>query len=125
MDSNVIFPELPTYVGTPSLGGLLSLLVSVVLPIVAAWFMRSSWTAMQKGLVLLTLAAVKAFAEAWIGAIADDMVFNWATTLYSVVVQFILGVVAYVGLWKGTHTQQQALHGGPVNDRKTINGSTV
>ncbi len=116
MDS-IVFPSLPTYVGEPSLAGLLSLLVTVALPIIAALFMRSSWSAFRKGLVLLVLAAVKAYAEAWLGAVNGDEAFNFVGAAYSTMVQFILAVVAYTGLLKHTAPQQAALVGGPVNDK--------
>lgn len=124
MDS-IIFPQLPTYVGEPSLAGLLSLLVTVALPIIAALFMRSSWSAFRKGLILLVLAAVKSYAEAWLGAVNTDEAFNFVNAAYSTVVQFTLAVVAYVGLLKHTAVQQSALAGGPVNDRRTIDGDVV
>ncbi len=116
MDS-IIFPQLPTFVGEPTLAGLLSLAVTILLPVLAALFMRSSWTAFRKGLVLLAFAAVKAIIEAWLGAETSGETFNWVATLYSVTVQFGLAVVAYLGLLKSTAVQQAALHGGPVNDR--------
>jgi drug/metabolite transporter superfamily protein YnfA len=123
MDS-VIFPTLPTYAGAPTLGGLLSLAVTVLLPIIAALFMRSSWSAFRKGLVLFALAAIKAYLEAWLGAVNHDEAFNFVTAAYSTVVQFVLAVVAYIGLLKGTAVQQSAIAGGPVNDR-TIDGHVV
>ena len=124
MDS-VIFPTLPTYVGAPTLGGLLSLAVTVLLPIIAALFMRSSWSAFQKGVVLFALAAVKAYLEAWLGAVNHDEAFNFVAAAYSTVVQFVLAVVAYTGLLKRTAPQQAALRGGPINDKRTIDGTVV
>lgn len=115
MDS-IVFPDLPTYVGAPTLGGLLSLAVTVLLPIIAALFMRSSWSAFRKGLVLLVLAAAKAYLEAWLGAVNHDEAFNFVGAAYSTLVQFVLAVVAYVGLLKQTAVQQAALAGGPVKD---------
>lgn len=115
MDS-IVFPALPTYVGAPTLAGLLSLAVTVLLPILAALFMRSSWSAFRKGLVLLLFAAIKAVLEAWLGAINSGVPFNAVTTLYSTLVQFTLAVVAYVGLIKNTKVQQSALASGPVTD---------
>lgn len=113
MDS-IIFPELPTYVGEPTLGGLLSLAVTVLLPIIAALFMRSSWSAFWKGLVLFVLAAIKAYLEAWLGAVNNDEAFNFVAAAYSAVVQFVLAVVAYVGILKGTNVQRSAIESGPV-----------
>ena len=123
MDS-VVFPQLPTYVGAPTLAGLLSLAITILLPILAALLMRASWTAFRKGLVLLAFSAIKAVLEAWLAATDAHTHFNWVTTLYSVLVQFVLAVVAYVGLLKQTSVQQAALRGGPVKDR-TSNGRVV
>lgn len=115
MDS-IIFPELPTYVGEPSLAGLLSLAVTVLLPIIAALFMKSSWSAFRKGLVLFVLAAIKAYVEAWLGAVTSGEDFHFVNAAYSTVVQFVLAVVAYIGLLKNTAPQQAALAGGPIKD---------
>jgi uncharacterized membrane protein len=124
MDS-VVFPALPTYLFEPSLAGVLSLLLTVILPILAAVLMKSRWSALQKGLVLLAMAAVKAFLEAWIGKVESGEVFFWADTLYSVLINFGIAVVAYVGLWKGTSIQQSALASGVTDTPRTINGTVV
>lgn len=122
MDSNVIFPQLPTYVGVMSPAGWLSLIVTAVLPIVAGLFMRAHWSAMAKGLVLLGFAAVKAFLEAWIAANDAHTGFDAGAAAYSTIVMFALGVVAYFGLWRGTTVQQAALAGGIVGS-KVIDGT--
>ncbi len=122
MESNVIFPELPTYVGVPSPGGALSVLVVLVLPIVAAWFMRPQWSPFTKGLILLACAAVKVFLEAWIVSVDASTPFDFAGAAYTVVVQFAMAVVAYFGLLKGTKVQRAALVGGVVHDRRAPTG---
>jgi hypothetical protein len=124
MGSNVIFPQLPTYVGVLSWGGLLSLLVTAVLPIVAGLFMRAHWSAMAKGMVLLGFAAVKAYLEAWIAASDAHTAFAPGPAAYAAVVQFALGVIAYFGLWRNTGVQQAALNGGIVAS-KVIDGDVV
>jgi drug/metabolite transporter (DMT)-like permease len=125
VDPNVIFPKLPTYVGVLSWGGALSVAVTVILPIVAALFMRSHWTAMAKGLVLLVVAAVKAFLEAWIAANDAHTHFNAGAAAYSTVVMFALGVISYFGLWRGTTVQQSALAGGVVPSAAVVDGVAV
>lgn len=112
MESNVIFPELPTYTGVPSLAGILSLALTVLLPVLAALFMRVQWSPFRRGLVLLAFAAVKAFLEAWLISLDADVAFDFGRAAYAVVVQFLLAVVAYFGLLRGTAMQQQALYGG-------------
>jgi hypothetical protein len=117
VESNVIFPELPTYVGVPSLGGLLSLLLTLVLPVAAALFMRVQWSAFAKGLVLLGFSAVKIFVEAWLLAVNASESFNFGQVGYAVVVQFALAVVAYFGLLRNTGVQRAAIAGGVVKSR--------
>jgi hypothetical protein len=123
MDS-VILPELPTYLFAPNLAGILSLALTVLLPLAAALFMRQSWSAGPKGLVLLALAAVKAFLEAWLAAVDTGISINLVELGYAVVVNFGIAVGAYFGLLRGTGAQRAAISGGLVRD-KTIDGETV
>ncbi len=114
MDSNIIFPELPTYTGVPTLAGLLSLAVTFLLPVIAALFMRTTWSPFARGLVLLAVAAVKVFLEAFLVAADAGVDFNFVTAAYTVVVQFTMAVVVHFGLLRGTDLQQAALRGGVV-----------
>jgi hypothetical protein len=120
MDS-VILPELPTYLFAPNLAGVLSLALTVILPLLAALFMRARWSATTKGLVLLAVAAVKAFLEAWAASVADSVAFDFAGVGYAIVINWGLAVVFYFGLLQRSAVQQAALHGGVVRD-KTIDG---
>jgi hypothetical protein len=104
MDS-IVFPSLPTFLFEPSLAGLLSLIVTFLLPLLAALLMKSRWSAFQKGLVLLALATVKAFVEAWLGAVNANEPFDLWRVLYADVINFIIAVAAYVGLLRGTAVQ--------------------
>ncbi|WBB94166.1 hypothetical protein [Verrucosispora sp. WMMC514] len=113
----IILPVLPTYQFSPTLAGLLSLVLTIILPILAALLMRASWSAWRKGLVLLALATAKSYVEAWLLAVGDNVAFNHVTTLYGAGVTFGIAVAMYVGLLKGTPVQQAALRGGFVNDR--------
>lgn len=119
MDS-IVFPTLPTYLFEPSLAGILSLALTVILPLLAALLMRSSWSAFNKGLILLLFATVKAFLEAWIGAVNSGEHFDLWRVLYADVINFGIAVAAYVGLLRGTSVQQSAIQSG-LKDR-TIDG---
>lgn len=114
MGESILLPELPTYLFAPTLAGLLSLLLTFGLPLAAALFMRTIWSAWAKGLVLLGVSAVKTFLEAWAAAVDVGTAFNWTTALYAVLVNFGLAVVFYVGLLKKTTVQQAAIRSGPV-----------
>ena len=122
MDS-IVFPTLPTYLFEPSLAGVLSLALTVILPLLAAVLMRSNWSAFKKGLVLLALAALKAFIELWVGAIESAEAFDAFRTAYSILINFGIAVVAYFGIWKGSDLQRSALRSGV--QPKTIDGHVV
>lgn len=111
MDS-VVFPTLPTYLFEPSLAGVLSLALTIILPFLAALLMKSSWSAPTKGLILLALAAAKTFVEAWVGAVESNEAFNMIEALYMVLINFGIAVVSYFGLLKGTAVQQAAMRSG-------------
>lgn len=115
MDS-IVFPTLPTYLFEASLAGVLSLLLTVVLPVLGALLMKSRWSALQKGLVLLALAAVKTFLEAWVGANESGEVFNLAEAIYTVLINFGIAVVAYFGILRDTAVVRSAQASGPVKD---------
>lgn len=115
-----VLPELPTYLFEPTLAGVLSLVLTFVLPLIAALFMRANWSAWSKGLVLLGVAAVKTFLEAWAAAVAENLAFNFVTAAYAVLINFGLAVVFYVGLLKDTKIQRTAINGGVV---RTIGGT--
>ncbi len=123
MDS-VILPELPTYLFAPTLAGVLSLALTFILPLVAALFMRTTWSAFRKGLVLLVVAAVKSFLEAWFVAVDANVGFNFGETAYAVLVNFGLGVIFYFGFLKDTRAQQAAINGGVVRS-KALDGTAT
>lgn len=118
MDS-IVFPTLPTYLFEPSLAGLLSLVVTVLLPLGAALLMKARWSAFQKGLVLLAMATAKAFFEAWLGAETSGEAFDLWRVLYADVINFGIAVAAYFGLFRDTAVQQAAIHSG-VTDRPPV-----
>lgn len=123
MDS-IILPELPTYLFAPNLAGFLSLALTVLLPLGAALLMRQSWSTSAKGTVLLALAAVKAFLEAWLGAATDNATFNVAEVGYAIAVNWGIAVAVYFGFLKGTSVQQAAIRSG-VKDHRVIDGEAV
>lgn len=121
---SILFPQLPTFTGEPTVAGLLSLAITFLLPLLAALFMRASWRSSTKGLVLLAAAVVKAFLEAWLAAEVNNTGFNFVTAAYAAVVTFAMAVVAYFGILRNMTVQQSALQGGVVSSR-VIEGRTT
>lgn len=85
---------------TPGLPGLLSLIITLALPLLVAFLAKQSWKQTYKGLLLLFLSFVKAFIEVWLNAINTAADFNLWNVLYSAVIAFMFAVGAYLGLLK-------------------------
>jgi len=115
MDDSVI-PTLPSYLFEPSLAGVLSLVLTVLLPLAGALVMRRSMPAGLKASILLFLSAVKSFVEAWIAHVQSQDPFSPWPVAYAIVINFGLAVVAYFGIWRGTAIQQKTIDGGIVKD---------
>lgn len=93
-------PTLPVYGFAPNLGGLLSLAITIVLPILVGLVTRQSTAAGVKAVLLLGLAAVKTVLEAWLQAVNTDVVFDWVPVVYSVLINFGIAVAVHYGLFK-------------------------
>lgn len=79
---------------------MVSLLVAVGLPVVTALLSKPSWSSTTKGLVLLALAAVKTFAEAFI--VSGGVHFDAIDSLWTVGINFVIAVAAYFGILRGS-----------------------
>ncbi len=120
MDS-VVFPELPTYLFETSLAGVLSLVLTFILPLMAGFLMKQSWSTGVKGTILLALATVKAFLEAWLGHVNSAVDFNFLEAVYGALINFGIAVAMYFGILKNTSLQQSAISSG-ISDTKIIPG---
>jgi hypothetical protein len=105
-------PELPTYLFEPSLAGLISTVLTFILPLIAGLLMRANWSAGAKGTTLLAVAAVKVFLENVAANLADGVAFNPWVLLYGVVLNFLVAVAVHFGLLRGTSIQRAAMASG-------------
>jgi hypothetical protein len=95
-------PELPTYVFSPNVGGLLSLVLTMLLPLLVAIVTTRITSANVKAILLLALVVVKTFIEALISAEQQHIDFDAVPFLMNLVLNFIIAVVMHFGLWKPT-----------------------
>jgi hypothetical protein len=96
-------PDLPAYGFDPtSISGLLSLVITVLLPLIVGLLTKQSWSAGAKAVLLLMLSAAKAFVEAWLDAENTGVPFLWTAVAISVITNFIIAVVIHFGLWRPT-----------------------
>lgn len=109
-------PALPGFVFEANLRGLLSTIMTVLLPIFAGLLVKASWSSSTKGVVLLVLSAVKVGVELAIQAIDSGIPVDVFGIVYATLINFVIAVAIYFGVLKGTGVQQAALASG-VKDR--------
>jgi hypothetical protein len=95
-------PALPVYGFAPNLGGLLSLAITILLPILVGLVTRQSTSAGVKATLLLLLSAVNSILSAWLQAENTAAVFDWIPVVYSTLVNFGIAVTLHFGLFKPT-----------------------
>lgn len=97
-----MIPDLPVYAFAPNWGGLASLFLTILLPLLVGIVTRPSTSANAKALLLLVLALVKTFVEAFVAAQTAHVAFQAVPVLMNVVVNFGIAVALYYGLLKPT-----------------------
>ena len=105
-------PALPGYVFEPTLAGVLSTVITFLLPLLAGLLSKQSWSPSVKGVVLLLLSAIKVGIESFIQASADGAHVNVYGIIYSVAINFIVAVGMYFGVLRGSGVQRAAANSG-------------
>ncbi len=96
-------PALPVYGFDPqSVSGLLSLAITVLLPIAVGLLTKRSTSAGAKAVLLLAFAAVKSWLEAWLQAANTGVDFAFVPVAITVVVNFAIAAAVHRGLYKPT-----------------------
>lgn len=109
-------PELPIYGFAPNLGGLLSLAITVLLPILVGLVTRQSTSAGTKAVLLLALSAVNSILSAWLQAENTSAVFEWIPVVYTTAISFGIAVAVHLGFYRPTGVASAAQNSG-VKDR--------
>jgi hypothetical protein len=108
----MLLADLPVYAFAPNWGGLLSLILTLVLPILVALVSTRLTSSGTKAVLLLALATIQTFVEALISAANDYAHFAWVPVIMNAVLNFGVAVIAHFGLWKPTGTADAALDTG-------------
>ena len=96
-------PALPVYGFDPhSLSGLLSLAISVLLPLLVGLITKRSTSPAAQAVLLLAFSAAKSFLEGWLQATNSAVDFAFVPAAISTVVNFAIAVIMHFGLWKPT-----------------------
>lgn len=97
-------PELPAYGFTPTLGSLLSLVITVLLPVLVGLLTKQSWSSGLKAVLLLVLAAVNAILTSALEAANTGVDWEFIPVVYTIAINFLIAVAMHFGLWKPTGT---------------------
>jgi hypothetical protein len=95
-------PELPVYAFQPNLGGLLSMILTIVLPLAVAVITTRLTSSRVKTILLLVVVAIKTLVEALISNGADYINFGWVPFLMNLILNLVIAAVMHLGVWKPT-----------------------
>ena len=95
-------PDLPVYAFQPNFGGLLSMILTVVLPLAVAVITTRMTSAKVKTILLLVVVAIKTLVEALISNGADYINFGWIPFLMNLILNLAIAAVIHLGVWKPT-----------------------
>lgn len=95
-------PELPVYMFQPNFGGLLSMVVTLLLPLAVAVITTRVTSARVKTILLLIVVSVKTLVEALIANGNDYIHFAWVPFLMNLALNFIVAGSAHFIAWKPT-----------------------
>jgi peptidoglycan/LPS O-acetylase OafA/YrhL len=84
---------------------LVSVIVSVFLPILVALVTKRTERPRVRAILLLVLNAISAALNSWLIAPAG---FDWSQAIFNTIVQFVIGVAMLYGLWKPTGVSDAA-----------------
>lgn len=79
---------------------VLSIVVSVVIPLVAALLTRQKWSVEVTGIISLALSAIAGFCVEWSQA-TDLSHFDWKAAALNALGSYVVAVAAHYGAWKG------------------------
>lgn len=84
---------------------LVTFVVGVLLPILAAVVTRFDATPKVRSLVLLLLSFISGILNSWLVAPSG---FDWSQAIFNAITQFVIGVAVLYGLWKPTGVSDAA-----------------
>lgn len=104
--------NVPVFSFQPDLGGLLSLAVTLVLPLLVGLVTTRLTSSGTKAVLLVTLASVTTVIQAWLASVNAHVPFDWMTVVFNAVINTGVGVAAHFGLWKPTGAAKAAEDSG-------------
>lgn len=89
---------------------VLSIVVSLVIPLASSLLTRAHWSVQATGMITMLLSAISGFFVEWSQAVNIDH-FNWKNAAVAALVSYAFAVAAHYGAWKGS--AEALLHAFP------------
>lgn len=99
-----------------STGGIVSLLVAWVLPIVVGYFTKASLNSGLKAAILAALSGITAVLSQWLTAINDNQHFAWQAAVLTAFGTWVVAEATYFKIWKPTGLSDIVQAAGPIAD---------
>jgi hypothetical protein len=93
-------PDLPVYSFTPTAAGMLSLIITILLPLVVAVITTRVTSGAAKFMWLLLVVSIKTTIEALIANGSDYIHFAWIPFLMNLAINIGIAIAAHFGVWK-------------------------
>lgn len=93
----------------PSSAVILTILISMVLPLVSSLITRLHWPSEVQGAITVALATLTGFLMAWKAAADAGHDFAWRTAAGYAIGSYLIAALARLQLWAGTHTDARLL----------------
>jgi len=88
---------------------ILALIVSVVIPLIAALLSKARWPQEVTGIITAALATANGFFTEWANSTGANH-YNWQAALGIAIGSFFLAIAAHYGVWKDTATTAKLLN---------------
>lgn len=92
----------------PNTALVLTIIVSLVIPLISALLSRTHWDQTVTGLITMLLAAVTGFFTEWINS-NNATHYDWHTALGLALFSFIVAVATHYGVWKDGNASRRLL----------------
>lgn len=95
-----MLPELPVYAFAPNAGGLFSLILTLIIPLLVALVTTRVTSSKVKALLMIGLSSVKTLVEALVSNGNDYIHFGWVPFLMNLFINMAMAAIFYLFAWK-------------------------
>lgn len=100
-------------------GGIISILIGTVLPIVVGYVTAASLNSGLKAAILAGFAGLSGVLSQWLTAINNNQHFAWQAAVISAFLTYLVAEASYFKIWKPSGVSDVVQAAGPISDAAT------